>query len=65
MLTGKTEAIESGVTTTTTYARDPAQNFAISGATVDPTGLNLRTCTKFDDAGNLISLSDPRQVSCP
>lgn len=65
LLTGKTELISSGVSTTTTYTRDPSNKFSVSAAMVDPSGLNLRTCTKFDAAGNLISLSDPRQVTCP
>ena len=63
--TSKTELISSGVSTTTAYTRDPANKFTVTTATVDPGGLNLRTCVKFDAAGNLISLSDPRQVTCP
>ena len=63
--TSKTELISSGVSTATTVTRDAANKFAISSATVDPGGLNLRTCVKFDAAGNLISLSDPRQATCP
>jgi YD repeat-containing protein len=61
----ETQLISPGVSTTTTYARDAANRYAISAATVDPTGLNLRTCIKFDPAGNLVSLSDPRQATCP
>lgn len=65
LLTDKTEKIASGVATTTTYTRDPANKFTVSAATVDSGGLNLRSCVKFDAAGNLISISDPRQGVCP
>jgi len=65
LLIGKTERISSALSTTTTYTRDAANKFTVSAATVDQGGLNLRTCVKFDGAGNLISISDPRQVTCP
>lgn len=67
LLTGKTEKISGTVSTTTTYTRSAANKYTVTAATVDAgTGkLNLRTCTKFDGAGNLISLSDPRQGVCP
>jgi YD repeat-containing protein len=67
LLTGKTEKISSTVSTTTSYTRSAANKYTIAAATVDSgTGkLNLRTCTRFDAAGNLISLSDPRQGVCP
>lgn len=67
LLTGKTEKISSTASTTTTYTRDTSNKFNVSAATVDSgTGtLNLRSCIKFDAAGNLISISDPREVTCP
>lgn len=67
LLTGKTEKISSTVSTTTTYSRSAANKYTVSAATVDSGAgnLNLRTCTRFDGAGNLISISDPRQGVCP
>lgn len=67
LLTGKTEKISSTVSTITTYTLSAANKYTVTAATVDSgTGkLNLRTCTRFDAAGNLISLSDTRQGICP
>lgn len=67
LLTGKTEKISSTASTTTTYTRDAANKFNVSAATVDSAtgGLKLRSCIKFDSAGNLISVSDPRELTCP
>jgi YD repeat-containing protein len=67
LLTSKVETISSGVTTTTSYEYDTANKFVLKSSVVDTGGLILRTCYKFDPAGNLISKTDPKAAlaSCP
>lgn len=60
LLTAKTETIAAGQTVTTAYEYDVANKFVLKAMIVDPTGLNLRTCFRFDTAGNLISKTEPK-----
>jgi len=61
----KTEKISGSSSLLTTYTYNGSNAYVLATATVDPGGLNLRTCFKFDVYGNLISTSDPRATSCP
>ncbi len=65
LVTQKTEAIEWDQNRVTNYTYNTSNKFTLSTATVDPSGLALRTCFKFDAFGNLISVSDPRTTTCP
>lgn len=65
LLTSKTEKIGGATNTTTTYSYDSANKFTLKQVVVDAGGLSLRTCAKYDNIGNLISVSDPRQGTCP
>jgi YD repeat-containing protein len=67
LLTSKVETISSGMTTTTAYEYDTANKFVLKSAVVDSGGLSLRTCYKFDPAGNLISKIEPKAglAVCP
>jgi YD repeat-containing protein len=64
-VTSKTEKIDAATSTVTTYAYDPANKFQLISRTIDSGGLNLRTCGRYDGVGNLVSMSDPRQGTCP
>lgn len=82
LLTGKTVAIQSGSSATTNYTyvtRDyspaqytgmsinPVRKIEVSTILNDSGGLNLRTCFAYDMAGNIISVTDPKegQAPCP
>ena len=65
LLTSKTEKVSASSNTVTSYTYDAGNHLALTTATVDPAGLGLRTCVKFDSAGNLVSVSDPRTGTCP
>jgi hypothetical protein len=67
MLCQKTEKISSSASLLTTYTYNASNKYVLAMATVDPNGLNLRTCFKFDTYGRLISTSDPRlaPTACP
>lgn len=64
-LTSKTEKIDSANSVTTSFEYDPANRYLLRSSTVDPGGLNLRTCYLRDSIGNLLSVSDPRTAVCP
>jgi hypothetical protein len=64
-LASKTVKIDAATSTTTTFAYDPANKFQLVSHTVASGVLNLRTCGRYDTLGNLVSISDPRQVTCP
>jgi YD repeat-containing protein len=55
--TSVTQSIDATQSTTTTFAYDPANHFALREAVVAGT---LRTCFRFDAQGNLISRTEPR-----
>lgn len=68
LLTSKQEKIDATNTTTTTWAYNgAAAKFTLKEQVVDSGGLSLRTCFKFDAAGNLISKTEPKAglASCP
>ena len=58
--TSKTETIKSGVTRMTTYDYDTGNKLSPKEQVVDKNGLALRSCFKFDAAGNLISATEPK-----
>lgn len=60
LLTSTTEKIDVTQTVTTSYEYDAANKFVLKSSIVDPTGLALRTCYKFDAAGNLMSQTEPK-----
>lgn len=61
LLTSKQEAIDATSTSTTTWAYNgAAAKFTLREQVVDSGGLSLRTCFKFDAAGNLISKTEPQ-----
>jgi YD repeat-containing protein len=51
----------TGVRTETAY---DAQGNPVR-VTVDPAGKNLRTCFRYDGAGNMVGQTDPRAATCP
>jgi len=59
LLTSKTVKIDSATSTVTTFGYDPANHYALREVVADSGGANLRTCFKFDSAGNLISKTEP------
>ncbi len=69
LLTSKTEKISddgsSVVSVATVYEYDPDHRYTLKSVTVDPGGKNIRTCFGFDDAGNLVRITDPRADTCP
>jgi YD repeat-containing protein len=65
LLTSKKDFISANVATTTAYGYNASNKYTLSTVTADSGGLGLRTCFKFDTAGNLVSTSDPRATSCP
>jgi YD repeat-containing protein len=65
LMTGKTEKISASVSVTTTFEYDAANNYLLKSSTVDPTGLNLKTCYQYNAAGDLVGVSDPRTTTCP
>jgi YD repeat-containing protein len=65
LLNSKTVKTSATASTVTAFAYDPSNHLSLKTATVDPSGLNLRTCFKFDAVGNLVSTTDPRGATCP
>lgn len=67
LLTGKTDKIDSTRSTTTAYEYDTSNHDVLKSVVVDPGGLNLRTCVKYDVVGNLISKTDAKSglTVCP
>jgi hypothetical protein len=67
LLTAKVEKIGTTQTLRTEYEYDPANKFVLKSLVVDPGGLALRSCFKFDNVGNLISKTEPSAglASCP
>jgi YD repeat-containing protein len=64
-LNQKIEKIDGSSSVTTTYEYDAANHYVVKASTVDPGGLNIRGCYKFDVLGNLTSVTDARASTCP
>jgi hypothetical protein len=67
LLTSKTEKVSSSRNLVANYSYDASNKFVLKEVLVDPNGLKLRTCFKFDSSGNLISKTEPNAglASCP
>lgn len=65
LMTTRTEKINSTTDTMTTFSYDAADKYKLKSSTVDPAGLNLRTCIEYNATGDIVGISDPRATSCP
>jgi hypothetical protein len=67
LITSKVDQIDATHTATQTYGYDVGNKFVLKESTVTADSATLRTCYKFNAAGNLISKTDPSGTSgsCP
>jgi YD repeat-containing protein len=67
LITSKVDQIDATHTAPQTYGYDVGNKFVLKESTVTADSATLRTCYKFNAAGNLISKTDPSGTSgsCP
>ena len=65
LMTSKTEKVSATETVVTAYSYDLTNGLRLQSSTVDPGGLNLRTCYQYDAIGNVVGVTDARAATCP
>ncbi|MBO9706652.1 MAG: hypothetical protein J7521_00435 [Caulobacter sp.] len=63
-LASVTKRITASQNEVTTYEYDGQNGRLLKTVTIDPNGLNIRYCRKYDAIGNVIAATNPRAPSC-